>query len=106
MEILYGQGGTTGGGLAGFFPFILIMVVIYFLMIRPQIKQQKEKKIMLENIKKGDKVVTVGGVRGVIAGFKEKNSVIVLIVSKNVTIEVNKSAITGLINAGKGGQKN
>ncbi len=96
MEVLYGQGGVTGGGIASFFPFILIMFVIYFLMIRPQMKQQKEKKAMLKNLKKGDKVVTVGGVRGMIAGFKEKNTVVVLTISKNVVIEVNKSAITGL----------
>ncbi len=105
MEVLYGQGGVTGGGIASFFPFILIMFVIYFLMIRPQMKQQKEKKVMLKNLKKGDKVVTVGGVRGVIAGFKEKNTVVVLTISKNVAIQVNKSAITGLFGVTKDGIK-
>ena len=79
-----------------FFPFILIMVVIYFLMIRPQVRQQRQKKEMLQNLKKGDRVVTAGGIRGTIAGFKEKNSVVILTVAKNLALHVNKSAISDL----------
>ena len=54
MEILLGQS-QQGGGVAAFLPFILIMFIIYFLMIRPQTKRQKEKEKMRNNIKKGDK---------------------------------------------------
>ena len=56
MEILLGQS-QQGGGVAAFLPFILIMFIIYFLMIRPQTKRQKEKEEMRNNIKKGDKII-------------------------------------------------
>ena len=72
MDILYGQVETGGGGIAAFLPFILIMIIIYFLMIRPQTKRQKEKEAMREGIKKGDKVITMGGIYGTVQGFKEK----------------------------------
>lgn len=100
MDFLYSQTGQgTGGGFLSFFPFILIMVIIYFLMIRPQMKQQRKKREMLANLRKGDRVVTAGGLLGTIAGFKDKNSVVVLAVAKNVTLQVTKSSISGL--AGK-----
>lgn len=97
MDFLYGQtGGAAGSGFLGFLPFILIMFVIYFLMIRPQMKQQKEKKQMLTDLKKGDKVVTSGGIHGTVAGFREKDSVVILSVGKNVDLRVSKSAVAGL----------
>ena len=97
MEFLYGQAaGPAGGGMLAYLPFILIIVVIYFLMIRPQMKQQRQKREMLEKLEKGDRVVTAGGILGTIAGFKEKNSVIILAVAKNVAVHVNRSAISGL----------
>ena len=55
-------------------------------MLRPQMKQQKERKKMLENLKKGDKVITSGGIYGTIAGFKGNNSIVILDIDKNVTI--------------------
>ncbi len=58
------SGGAAGGGLIGFLPIILMFVVLYFLMIRPQMKRAKEHKTMLEALKKGDEVVTSGGVAG------------------------------------------
>ena len=61
MEFLYAQE-VQSGGIAAFLPFILIMFIIYFLMIRPQTKRQKEKQIMREGLKKGDKVITMGGI--------------------------------------------
>ena len=65
-----GQGG--GGGLLAYLPFILILLIMYFLMIRPQAKRQKEKQRMLEELKKGDRIVTIGGIHGTIGGFKSK----------------------------------
>ena len=102
MDFLYAltaPEGQGGGGFAAFLPFILIMVVIYFLMIRPQSKRQKEKRKMMENIKKGDRVITIGGIHGSVAGIKNNGKVVVLKVDKNINITVNKSAIAGL--AGK-----
>tara|TARA_B100000700_G_scaffold331474_1_gene464669 strand:- start:31154 stop:31357 length:204 start_codon:yes stop_codon:yes gene_type:complete len=60
-------------------------------------KQQKEHKNLLENLKKGDKVITSGGIHGTIAGFKAKNTVIILAVDKNVKFDINRTAISGLI---------
>ncbi len=98
LEIIYAfaGGGQQGGGIAAFLPFILIMVIIYFLMIRPQTKRQKEKQRMLEALKKGDKVVTIGGIHGTIAGFREKGKVVILKINKNADIAVNRTAIAGL----------
>ena len=88
--------GQGGGGFAAFLPFILIMAVIYFLMIRPQSKRQKEKRQMLDNIKKGDRVITIGGIHGTVAGIKNNGKVVVLKVDKNMNITVNKTAVAGL----------
>ena len=95
MEFLYAQEAQSGG-LAAFLPFILIMFIIYFLMIRPQTKRQKDKEIMREGLKKGDKVVTMGGIHGSIQGFKDKNKLVVLKIDNNTNITLNKSAILGL----------
>ena len=88
-----------GGGIAAFLPFILIMIIIYFLMIRPQTKRQKEKEAMREGIKKGDKVITMGGIYGTIQGFKEKGRQAVIKIDYNTNITINRTAIAGL--AGK-----
>ncbi len=100
MEYLYALAapeGQQGGGIAAFLPFILIMVVIYFLMIRPQSKRQKEKKQMIENLKKGDRIITIGGIHGTIAGLKNNGKVVVLKVDKNFNMTLNKSAVAGLV---------
>jgi preprotein translocase subunit YajC len=99
VDILYGQVETGGSGIVTFLPFILIMVIIYFLMIRPQTKRQKEKEAMREGIKKGDKVITMGGIYGTVQGFKEKGRQAVIKVDNNTNITINRTAITGL--AGK-----
>jgi len=100
LEYLYALAapeGQQGGGIAAFLPFILIMVVIYFLMIRPQSKRQKEKKQMIENLKKGDRIITIGGIHGTIAGLKNNGKVVVLKVDKNFNMTLNKSAVAGLV---------
>lgn len=66
-------------------------------MMRPQMKQQKQKKLMLEALKKGDRVITVGGIRGTISGFKENDSIILLNVGKGNTLEVTRSSVSGLV---------
>lgn len=102
MEQLYGMAGNSGqggGGLWAFLPFIVIMAIIYFLMIRPQAKRQKEKQNMLQALKKGDQVVSIGGIYGTIAGFKHKGKLVVLKVDKNVELTLNRSSIAGI--AGK-----
>ena len=85
-----GQGGST---FMAFLPFIAIFVIIYFLMIRPQAKKQKETKAMLSSLQKGDKVVTIGGIFGTIAGIRESDGVLILKVADNVKLEVSKTAV-------------
>lgn len=78
-------------------PIIIIFGIIYFLMIRPQTKRQKEKQKMLEALKKGDKVVTSGGIYGTIEGFREKEGQIILKIAKEVKINVNRSSISSVV---------
>ena len=101
MDFLYAasQPGQGGGGLIAFLPFILIMLIIYFLMIRPQTKRQKEKDTMRDDLKKGDKIITMGGIYGTVQGFKEKGRQAIIKIDNNTNITINKTAVAGL--AGK-----
>ena len=65
-------------------------------MLRPQAQKQKEKEAMVNNLNKGDKVVTMGGIIGTVSGFKEKGKLITIKVDNNTTLTLNKSAIAGL----------
>ena len=93
------QQSPIGGGTQAFSTIImfgLIFLIFYFLIIRPQNKRQKETKLMLEKIKKGDKVQTIGGIRGSVVSVKE-DSVIVK-VDDNCSLEFLRSAISAIIN--------
>ena len=78
--------------LMSILPMLLIFVVFYFLLIRPQKKQQKEHEAMLSNLQKNDNIVTSGGIHGVIVNLKEKT--VVIRVDENVRIEIDKKAVT------------
>lgn len=93
----------AGGGnpLMSFLPFILIIVIMYFLMIRPQQKKQKEKLKMLDALKKGDNIVTTGGIHGKVAGFTDDNNTVLVKVDDNVKIKVDKSAVNVVNAVGK-----
>ena len=67
-------------------------------MLRPQAKKQKEKEDMLKDLKKGDSVITMGGILGKINGFKENGKLVILKVDNNTSLTLNKSAIAGLSN--------
>ena len=85
-------------GIGQFIPLILIFVIFYFFLIRPQQKKVKEHKLMVENLKRGDKVVTSGGVIGTIERVIDKDKVEVTI-SDNVNVEVVRATgIQGLVN--------
>jgi preprotein translocase subunit YajC len=88
-------GGGSGSGLIGLWPIVLIFVIFYFLLIRPQQKKQKTHQKMLEAIQKGDRVLTSGGVYGTVVGVKE--NVVVLKIAENVKVEFAKSAISHII---------
>ena len=87
-----GQG--QGGGLMGFLPLVIIFVIFYFLLIRPQQKRAKEQKAMLDNLKKGDKVITSGGEYGVIE--EVKGNTIILKIAENVKVKYGKAYIVAL----------
>ena len=83
--------------IVSFIPLILIFVIFYFLLIRPQQKRQQELQKTVDHLKKGDKVITAGGLIGTVAGIQ--NDYVVLKVGDGDTkVEVLKSAITGLRN--------
>jgi preprotein translocase subunit YajC len=77
--------------LANMLPLFLIFGIFYFILIRPQQKQQKEFKQMLENLKKNDQVVTTGGIHGTIVNIKEKT--LVIRVDENARLEIDKAAV-------------
>ena len=85
-------------GIGHFIPLILIFVIFYFLLIRPQQKKVKEHKIMVESLKRGDKVITTGGIVGTVERVIDNEKVEVNI-SENVNVEiVRSSGIQGLVN--------
>jgi preprotein translocase subunit YajC len=84
-------------GIGQFIPLILIFVIFYFFLIRPQKKKVKDHKIMVENLKRGDKVVTSGGIVGTVERILDNDKIEVLI-SENVNVEIIKSTgIQGLL---------
>lgn len=85
------QGGAQPNPFMSFLPFILIIVVFYFFMIRPQMKRQKEVASFRNSLQKGDKVVTTGGIYGKIVELKDNT--VLLQVDDNVKLRVDKSAI-------------
>jgi preprotein translocase subunit YajC len=100
-ETAYAMGQTggsgQGGGITAFLPLILIVVVFYFLLIRPQQKRQKDHKVMISALRKGDKVVTNSGMFGTIVGIDDQENKVVLKVAENVKIEFLKSSIAGRV---------
>jgi len=78
-------------GIAQFIPLILIFVIFYFFLIRPQQKRVKEHKVMVSNLKRGDRVVTSGGITGSVERVLENDKVEVVI-SEGVTVEMIKSS--------------
>ena len=89
----------SNSGIGQFIPLILIFVIFYFFLIRPQQKKVKEHKIMVENLKRGDKVITVGGIIGTIDRIIDAEKVEVEI-ADNVKVEIIKSTgIQSLVTA-------
>ncbi|CAN5651013.1 preprotein translocase subunit YajC [soil metagenome] len=81
--------------LASFVPIILIFVIMYFLLFRPQMKRQKEQARLVAGLKTGDKVVTSSGIHGMISNVKDRT--ITLKIADNVKIEMDKAAVTNVI---------
>lgn len=87
---------SAGSGLASFIPMLLILLVFYFLLLRPQMKKQKELSNMVAALKSGDKVVAAGGIVGTVA--KIEDDIVHLEISKDNVIKVLKQSVADKIN--------
>ena len=85
-----------GSGIAQFIPLILIFIIFYFFLIRPQQKRVKDHKIMVDNLKRGDEIITSGGIVGTIDRVMEDDRIEVII-SENVKVQIIRSTITSLL---------
>jgi preprotein translocase subunit YajC len=89
------EGAPQVNPLVQFMPIILMFVIFYFLLIRPQQKKQKDLQAMIAGIKKGDKVVTSGGILGVVSSIQD-DYVVLTVGDSDTKLEILKSAIAGL----------
>ena len=97
MTFLYSQTSVSSGtGIAAFLPFLLIGVIFYFLIIRPQSKQKKQHDTMLAELKKGDKILTRGGLYGKVINFHNNNQKISIDVGSGVKVNISRSYIASL----------
>lgn len=99
MESIAWAQGTTGGGTGGgtilsLVPFVLIFVIFYFMLILPQQKKQKQQKVMLEALKKGDKVITASGIWGTVTNLGKET--VTLQISDNTKIKMQRDYIARL----------
>lgn len=85
------QAAEGGNPLMSLLPFLLIIVVFYFFMIRPQMKRQKELRKYREALKKGDKIITTGGIYGKVSEVKDDH--IIMEIAENVKIKIDKTAV-------------
>lgn len=95
-----GGEGQSPNPFLTFLPFLLMIVVVWFLLIRPQRKRQKDHQAMLSQLSKGDRVVTNSGILGTIVGMKD--NIVVLKVAEDTKIEFLKSSIAGKVDLNKG----
>ena len=94
----YAQDASPQGGLMGFLPLILIFIVFYFMLIRPQMKRAKEHKRMVAELAKGDEVVTTGGLLGKITELSD--SFVTLELADKVSIKLQRHAVTQVMPKG------
>jgi len=99
MAYAMGQGGAaspgSAGGLASFIPLILMFVIFYFLLIRPQQKKSKEHKEMVAGIKKGDRIITSGGIHGQVTAVDDVT--LTVEISDKVRVKLNRANVAAMI---------
>ncbi|MCF7918345.1 MAG: preprotein translocase subunit YajC [Candidatus Cloacimonetes bacterium] len=102
-----GADGTPPNPLMQLFPFALMFLILWFMIIRPQRKRQKEMEKMMSELKIHDQIVTTGGIYGTIVNIKKEKNIIVLRVdeSTNAKIEIQRSSIAGVIKQEKEDEK-
>ena len=94
-----GEGGESGSPLLAALPFILIFGLFYLLILRPQQRQNKQRNLLLKNLKRGDKVITAGGIHGRIINVEEE--VVTVEIAKGVNVQVSSSSISGKVDSEK-----
>lgn len=95
MIALLQSGGATMGLIANILPIVAIGLVFYFIVIAPANKQRKKTQEMLSSVKKGDRVLTSGGIYGTVQGVEAE--VVYLKIAENVKVKVTRSAISGIV---------
>jgi preprotein translocase subunit YajC len=100
IDIVYamGTGGEAsggGGGLGALFPLVAMFAIFYFLLIRPQQKKQKDHKRLLSELKKGDRIITSGGLHGRITGITD--TMVTVEISEKVRVKIGRSYVAGLV---------
>ncbi|MGB0131542.1 preprotein translocase subunit YajC [Chlorobium sp.] len=89
-------GGQNPNPFIQLVPLVLIFVVFYFFMIRPQQKKQKDREKVLDSLKRGDKAVTIGGIHGTVAGIDTEKKTVLLQVGDNLKIKFDRTAIANV----------
>lgn len=97
--LMAGQTGARGetNPIALWLPIILIFAIMYFLIFRPQAKKQKQHRMMLDALKKGDRIITAGGIYGTILSVRDKENTVVVKIDDNTKIELVKSSVAQVI---------
>ena len=85
----------AGSGLFSLLPFVFIFVIMYYVMLRPQMRRQKEQARLVSSLKTGDRVVTASGIHGLISNVKE--TTVIVKVADNVKLEMEKTAVTNVV---------
>ena len=101
ISTAYAMGGATEGGqqpnpIASFLPFVLMFLVLYLLILRPQMKKQKNQQRMIDELEKNDEIVTSGGIHGTILNIKD--DILVVKIADNVKIEISRAAVSRVKN--------
>ena len=99
IALLQAGGGGTGALIANILPIAAIGLVFYFIVIAPANKQRRQQQEMMSSLKKGDRVLTTGGIYGTIQGVEA--DVVYLKIAENVKVKVARSAVSGVINTGE-----
>jgi preprotein translocase subunit YajC len=90
-----GTGGSSGGGMSAFIPLILMFAIFYFLLIRPQQKKAKQHKTLLASLRKGDRIVTSGGLHGLITGVAD--DVVTMEIAPKIRVKVSRGSVAGVL---------
>lgn len=91
---------ASGSGLISLLPIVFIFVIGYYVMIRPQMRRQKEQQKLVSTLKTGDRVITASGIHGMITNVKDKT--VLVKVADNVKLEMDKSAVTNVVKTVEG----